>query len=361
MPTAYLREVCVLFNYHYVPIRRHLELHKHDKKFGASKPLRKARNAVPLPEPDDLILKHIFYFSHEDLIKQHRERQQKERKRKREEAEINGELLECGCCLDTFLHEDIAQCADGHLFCVECVRKAAYEVIGRGQLSFKCIEMGGCAAVFPDSVMQRVLPPSVFQSHMERVQADELRKVEISDLVSCPFCHFAIIMPDPNNKVLACQNPSCMKESCRLCREPNHIPLRCDEVIKQGQRRILDKLEEELTSALIRTCYKCKKRFFKEEGCNHMKCPCGAHMCYVCGKPLSAKTPYDHFSETDPSKCKMTIDTQKFNARRVAEAEKRVAQQAQSDPMAGSLDVQKLLNLSSKRRKRTRAEPLTII
>jgi hypothetical protein len=48
--------------------------------------------------------------------------------------------------------------------------------------------------------------------------------------VECPFCSFAVIMPDANDRVLNCLNPNCMKPSCRLCGKASHIPLRCDEV-----------------------------------------------------------------------------------------------------------------------------------
>lgn len=71
----------------------------------------------------------------------------------------------------------------------------------------------------------------------------------------------------------------------------NHVPLKCDEVIKTDKARLL--IEEKMTEALIRTCYKCKRAFFKEEGCNKMTCTCGALMCYVCDKPIKD---YKHFN-----------------------------------------------------------------
>lgn len=77
----------------------------------------------------------------------------------------------------------------------------------------------------------------------------------------------------------------------RQCKELNHIPLRCDEVIKTDKARHL--IEEKMTQALLRTCYNCKKQFYKEEGCNKMRCNCGALMCYLCDKPVKG---YDHFN-----------------------------------------------------------------
>ena len=44
------------------------------------------------------------------------------------------------------------------------------------------------------------------------------------------------------------------------------------------QDRVLEKrhkVEEAMTDALLRTCSKCKKEFFKTEGCNKIVCSCG--------------------------------------------------------------------------------------
>lgn len=30
-------------------------------------------------------------------------------------------------------------------------------------------------------------------------------------------------------------------------------------------------------------CPNCKVLIYKEEGCNHMICPCGCEFCWVCG------------------------------------------------------------------------------
>ena len=54
-----------------------------------------------------------------------------------------------------------------------------------------------------------------------------------------------------------------------------------------------------------------------QEGCNHMKCPCGVHYCYQCGKEISSSNPYEHYSR---GKCSSDTDTNKLNAQRVRTA-----------------------------------------
>ena len=73
-------------------------------------------------------------------------------------------------------------------------------------------------------------------------------------------------MPNEEDKVVKCLNPPCMKESCRLCKEVNHVPLRCNQVEKQDELKMRTFIENKMTEALVRTCYKCKKKFYKEEG-----------------------------------------------------------------------------------------------
>lgn len=75
----------------------------------------------------------------------------------------------------------------------------------------------------------------------------------------------------------------------RLCKELNHIPLKCYEKETDKARLFL---EEKMTEALVRKCYKCSRPYFKEDGCNKITCSCGALMCYICDKPV---TGYQHF------------------------------------------------------------------
>jgi len=46
--------------------------------------------------------------------------------------------------------------------------------------------------------------------------------------------------PKEGNKVFTCLNPECGKESCRLCQEISHIPLRCEEVKKYFYKYLRD-------------------------------------------------------------------------------------------------------------------------
>ena len=82
----------------------------------------------------------------------------------------------------------------------------------------------------------------------------------------------------------------------RLCKEPNHIPLRCNEVEKRGETDMRTFIESRLTEAMLRKCHRCNKYFVKEYGCNKMTCTCGATSCYVC---RAEDIDYDHFDGSE--------------------------------------------------------------
>ncbi|KAI8848824.1 hypothetical protein BC829DRAFT_362242 [Chytridium lagenaria] len=212
------------------------------------------------------------------------------------------EEIECGCCYTDVPYSKMTQCEDGHLFCMECARRQAETLIGMRKSEILCMDSSACKYPFPLAEIQRFLTPEVFLGYEKLLQEDSLRKADLPDLSTCPFCDFACILPNPPevDRLFPCQSDTCRVISCRLCRKKNHAPLTCEEAKKEDSASARHTVEEAMTEALLRECPKpkCGTKFFKEEGCNKMTCPtCRTMICYVC-KALIAG--YDHFS-TDPN------------------------------------------------------------
>lgn len=145
----------------------------------------------------------------------------------------------------------------------------------------------------------RAIPAQKLDKIFARMADLDIKKAGLENVHGCPHCDFQMEIPNPDEKLFKCQNPECLKESCLLCKEPNHIPLRCEEVEKAGVTDYRKKVEEAMTASLVRTCPKCKAKFFKTEGCNKMTCSCGAHVCYVCREIIKGKDAYGHFCKHD--------------------------------------------------------------
>ena len=61
-------------------------------------------------------------------------RKEVERKVEVEEARARNELYECGCCFeDECLFTEMNVCADGHLFCRQCIARSAEAAFGEGK------------------------------------------------------------------------------------------------------------------------------------------------------------------------------------------------------------------------------------
>jgi len=250
------------------------------------------------------------------------------------EYEDEGQAIECACCYSEVAFENMVQCPDGHLFCTMCLQRYSKEATyGSGKTKLFCMTEG-CDTVFPLSQLRKALPDDLMQKYLERVQDEDIKLANLENLVKCPRCDFAAVMPD-GDKVFRCQNNECMQESCRYCQEDwkDHWGVPCKEMEKKEAKNLRTSYEEKMTAAKVRKCWSCSTIFLKTEGCNKMTCRCGAKMCYICRVP---KIDYKHFCEhpRNPGegcrkckKCSLWSDPSEDDDRAVAEIKKEAEEE----------------------------------
>jgi len=195
---------------------------------------------------------------------------QKKRKRlaARKEAEENGYTIECTCCYGDYAMEEMVSCQEGHLFCMDCLKRYAQErVFGNSDLGKKgcielcCMDMSGCVSWFSREQLEKSLDKKVMKKYDELQTTIVLEKAGLDGLCKCPQCDFQASLPE-SQMIFQC--PSCEFESCRKCGEEPHIPLRCEEVEKKTETSARLQVEEAMTKARIRYCpKKCKQGFYK--------------------------------------------------------------------------------------------------
>jgi TRIAD3 protein (E3 ubiquitin-protein ligase RNF216) len=247
-------------------------------------------------------------------------------------------VVECGACCEEIIPEAAVHCTEGHAFCGHCLKRYAQEeVFSRNRADLKCMHQGGqCIGVFKSSETKRALPIMTHQKYELTIARKVMETAKIKDLVQCPFCDAAAILPEGNN-IFSCPNSACQISSCRKCKRRSHIPLKCDEVDEEKEVSARQKIEERMTAAKVRQCPKCPNKFFKSEGCNKMTCSCGAFVCYVCRKYIEPSVKYAHFCQTPHckhkkcKKCPLYSNHKEDDERAVREAGISAAEEALLD------------------------------
>jgi TRIAD3 protein (E3 ubiquitin-protein ligase RNF216) len=180
------------------------------------------------------------------------------------------------------------------------------------------------------------LPVKVLQKYDELQFQVSIERAGLDDVCTCPKCGFQAAL-DPSQRIFCCPVEDCQFESCRSCGEPSHIPLRCDEVEKDKETKGRLTVEEAITAAKIRKCPKCAQGFIKSDGCNKIRCGCGAFVCYVCRAKIKD---YSHFCQTPHCehqacrKCPLYTKSEEDDARAMREAGLSAAKQVQTESEA---------------------------
>jgi E3 ubiquitin-protein ligase RNF216 len=158
----------------------------------------------------------------------------------------------------------MCQCSEGHLFCLDCLRRYGEEqLFGAQKTKLECMttsDSGGkCLGTFSQEMIKRALPKKVLEKLEEATFMAAVESAGIENLTRCPRCDFQAVVED---RVMVCPAIGCGYESCRECGEPPHFPLKCDEVEKQCHAESRKRIEEAMTEARVRICpnVNCGKR-----------------------------------------------------------------------------------------------------
>lgn len=323
---------------------------------GKGKAKSKTSN-TKLTKPDIMdieFLKEYVYYKLEAKIKGIQDKKLKKRAEAVEEARTVGGLFECQVCFDEeCLVSEVVMCDSGCMFCPSCVKRGAEVQIGENKIHFSCLLT--CGATLPLKSLQGVLSKKLFSKLTEKIQLEEVKAAGIENLFQCPACNYAVIAPSDNDiKEIICGNPDCGRKTCKLCGEISHIPLTCDEVEKDDEVAARTKVENAMTEAMLRECVRCKKKYFKEEGCNKMTCECGQVMCYLCRKPVS--NDYQHFygqgGEAKPGLCPLWSNVNQLHVKEMTEAAKKA-----KEAVGGKLKVDPSKNIPKAKPDRGMPQP----
>lgn len=114
----------------------------------------------------------------------------------------------------------MVQCPETHLFCRTCMKSYAANQLGMHDPKINCIDRSGCAAPIPESELRRFLPDGMMKLWERVTQRKEIEAAGLGGLEACPFCDYAVIIEDGEDKLLKCGNLDvCGVVSCRACKK----------------------------------------------------------------------------------------------------------------------------------------------
>ena len=109
---------------------------------------------------------------------------------------------------------------------------------------------------------------------------------------SCPTpgCEYMFFF-EPGEINFLC--PWCSKNYCLNCKDEWHRGMTCKQYKDSRDVNLLDnQFYQFVKGAKFKMCPRCKFWVEKNQGCNHMKCRCGADFCYLCGSLMDMTRPH---------------------------------------------------------------------
>jgi IBR domain, a half RING-finger domain/RING-type zinc-finger len=200
----------------------------------------------------------------------------------------------CPICYDEVSHPVLLGC--GHMYCTACIRH--YLTAAADTKSFPLACMGDedkCRVTIPIPIIQKFLVPQQF-NQLINVAFTTYLDHHPQNFRYCPTPDCDQIYRCNVDTALKC--PSCFVTVCSACHEEAHDGMTCAERKLHNDPAEQDRLNETWASARgVKKCPSCQVWIEKTEGCNHMTCNCGAHICWKCMGVFPKDDIYQHLRE----------------------------------------------------------------
>ncbi|KAF7353681.1 ATP-dependent RNA helicase DEAH12, chloroplastic [Mycena venus] len=198
----------------------------------------------------------------------------------------------CPICYDEISHPVTLGC--NHTYCMGCLRH--YLSTAADSFPLTCLgNEATCETPIPIPTIEQFLPASQFHQlleisflrHIER-HPQEFKYCKTPD---CNQVYRCSPIPTP----ITC--PSCFLTVCSSCDEEAHEGISCADKRLQSDPGDQERRNDEWARARgVKRCPNCSVWIEKTEGCNHMTCKCGSHICWVCMGVFDGGQIYEHLN-----------------------------------------------------------------
>ncbi|KAJ7221709.1 hypothetical protein GGX14DRAFT_430758 [Mycena pura] len=207
----------------------------------------------------------------------------------------NGSRLGASCpiCYDEISHPVTLGC--NHTYCMTCLRH--YISTAADNFPLNCLgNEATCETPIALPTIEKFLPTPQFHQLLERafLRYIEQRPQEFK-YCKTPDCS-QVYRRNASGAIIC---PSCFLKVCSLCDEEVHDGMSCEERQLHSDPDEQERRNEEWAAANgTKRCPACSVWIEKIEGCNHMTCKCGAHICWICLRQFDAGQIYAHLNES---------------------------------------------------------------
>src|SRR6266550_1224045 len=189
----------------------------------------------------------------------------------------------CPICLDDFSDDDtqLQKLVCGHVYCTGCLHRFLITAPERNKFPLLCIgNEDRCQAPIPIPIIQSILSPLEFDNLVDKALNAYVGQ-HAEQYKYCPTQTCSQLYRVTKDAVVS-TCPSCTLSLCTACHKPEHSGMTCAE------RRAQDPSEHDALNSQwasshgAKKCPVCQVWIQKTDGCNHVKCRCGAHICWLC-------------------------------------------------------------------------------
>ncbi|KAH0587100.1 Putative uncharacterized protein, chloroplastic [Termitomyces sp. J132] len=182
-----------------------------------------------------------------------------------------------------------------HIYCTDCIRHYITSASETKNFPLTCMgDEAKCKIPISIPVIRKFLPQQQFENLVNIAFFTYLDQ-HPQEFRYCTTPDCTQIYRANTQSMLKC--PSCFAEVCSSCHEEAHEGMSCED--RQARKA---QHEEQLndswaTTHGVKRCPACSVYIEKVEGCNHMTCRCGVHICWICVRVFPAQQIYTHLGE----------------------------------------------------------------
>ncbi|KAJ7177447.1 hypothetical protein C8R43DRAFT_872512 [Mycena crocata] len=196
--------------------------------------------------------------------------------------------LLCPICRCNILSPVALPC--GHECCKACMLE--YLLASDAyHFPLRCLE-GDCPQLVPLDFADMLLSPTQYTSVIHSAVTSYLRQhTDVFRYCPSPNCH-CIYRTEDKAGVVRC--PSCLILICPACNVEAHPGFECRTSVGSDLDRLFDEWK---AGRDVKECPRCKYLIERDQGCYHVLCTCGAHICWVCLETFDqGATVYEHLN-----------------------------------------------------------------